>query len=189
MGFPQVKRPFASVCARSFPPRCLVSGKLSFSASLERLKQTTSFLPFDKEMLMRRLHRICVMLYLLVCAGTLCVADTTADLRSVFTFMPSPQYPPEAWWRASDGWRRIEGITVCCVSLDAKGAVTGVQIIKSSGNKALDFASTEALRHWRARLGRPGRFFDIPINFTSNHSPQAPGSNQGNLGDQPAGRH
>jgi len=27
--------------------------------------------------------------------------------------------------------------------------------------------STEALRQWRARPGKAGRFFDIPINFTS----------------------
>src|SRR6266404_4128146 len=94
--------------------------------------------------LTRRLLRICIVLYSLVCAGPLCVADTTADLRNVFTYMPTPRYPLEASERWSNGWRPIEGITVCRVSLDASGAVTAVQIIKSSGNKALDFASTEA---------------------------------------------
>lgn len=114
---------------------------------------------------MRGLLRLCFSLSLLVCASPLCVADTTKDLRHVFSFMPLPQYPPEASWRSSTGWRVIEGITVCRVSLDAQGAVTGVRIIKSSGNKTLDAASTEALRRWRGRPGRAGRFFDIPINF------------------------
>jgi protein TonB len=100
------------------------------------------------------------------CAGPPCVADTTADLRNVFTFMPSPEYPRRY---------HIEGTVLLRVSLDAQGAVTGVQILKSSGDKTLDFASTEALRHWRARPGRPGRFFDIPTNFTRyRNSPAAP---------------
>ena len=134
---------------------------------------------------MRRLLGICIMLCSLVCAGPLCVADTTADLRNVFTYMPPPQYPPEASVLRSTGWRRIEGITVCRVSLDAKGAVTAVQTIKSSGNKALDFAATEAFRKWRARPGRSGRFFDIPVNFSAeSHSPQLPG-HLGNLGHNP----
>lgn len=120
---------------------------------------------------MRGLLRLCFSLSLLVGAGPLCVADTTKDLRDVFTHMPPPQYPPEASWRSSNGWRLIEGRTVCRVSLDAKGAVTGVRIIKSSGDKTLDAASTEALRRWRGRPGRAGRFFDIPINFQGRALP------------------
>lgn len=136
-------------------------------------------------MLMRRLLGLCIMLCSLVGGAPLCVADTTADLRNVFTYMPPPRYPPGASERRSGGWRRIEGITVCRVSLDARGVVTAVQIIKSSGNKALDSAATEAFRNWRARPGRSGRFFDIPVNFSANsHSPQLPG-NLGNLGHNP----
>jgi|GEM_PF-2775929 len=134
---------------------------------------------------MRRLAGIFIMLYSLVCAGPLCVADTTADLRNVFTYMPPPQYPPEASERRSNGWRRIEGRTVCRVSLDARGGVTAVRVIESSGNKALDSAATEAFRSWRARPGRSGRFFDIPVKFLAeSHSPQLPG-NLGNLGHTP----
>lgn len=136
--------------------------------------ETVSFPPFDREMLMRRLLRIFFVVYLFVVAGSHCVADTTADLRTVFTFMPPPRYPMEAYERRSDGFRRIEGTTGCRVTLDANGAVSGVQIIKSSGNKYLDAASTEALRHWRAKPGRPGRYFNIPIIFRMNPNPPHP---------------
>ena len=114
------------------------------------------------------------MVYLFVGAGPPCVADTTADLRNVFTYMPSPRYPVEAWERRSDGFRRIEGITVCRVTLDAKGVVSGVRIVKSFGNKYLDAASTTALRDWRAKPGRPGRYFNIPINFSRGSAVPVP---------------
>jgi TonB family protein len=120
---------------------------------------------------MKGLLRLCFSFSLLVCASPPCVADTTKDLRDVFTHMPLPQYPPEASWRSSNGWRLIEGRTICRVSLHAQGAVTEVRIIKSSGNKTLDAASTGALRRWRGRPGRSGRFFDIPINFQGRALP------------------
>lgn len=134
-------------------------GKIIGLSFIGMLKLANSFLPFDREVLMRRLLRICLTLWPLLFAGPLCLADTTADLRNVFTYMPSPEYPRRY---------RIEGITVCRVYLDAQRAVTSVRIIKSSGEKTLDAASTEALRRWRGRPGRAGRFFNIPINFTFN---------------------
>jgi TonB family protein len=48
-----------------------------------------------------------------------------------------------------------------------RGAVTGVQVVKSSGSKTLDAASTEGLRIWRAKPGPPGRVVDIPISFAA----------------------
>ena len=120
---------------------------------------------------MKRLLRIFFVVYLFVGARSHCVADSTEDLRHVFTFMPSPPYPMEAYERRSNGFRRIEGTTVCRVTLDANGVVSGVRIIKSSGNKFLDAASTTALRNWRAKSGRAGRFFDIPIRFMLNPTP------------------
>jgi TonB family protein len=123
---------------------------------------------------MTRLLRIFFVVYLFVGSGPPGVADTTADLRTVFTLMPSPRYPMEAYERVSHGFQRIEGTTVYRVTLDAKGRVSGVQIIKSSRNKYLDAASTEALRNWRAKSGRPNRFFDIPIRFTTSSNPRHP---------------
>jgi TonB family protein len=98
------------------------------------------------------------------------MADTTTNLHNVFTFMPTPRYPSEAWERRSDGWRCIKGVAVVRVTLDVNGKVTTVRVIKSSGNKALDAASMEGLRRWRARPGKAGRFFDIPVNFASTSS-------------------
>src|SRR5438477_1491310 len=106
-------------------------------------------------------------------------ADTTTDLRTVFTFMPLPRYPLEAYERRSDGWRPIEGVAVVRVTLDANGKVATVQVIKSSGNKALDAVSTEALRQWRARPGKAGRFFDIPVNFNRGGSSTSSQSGDG----------
>jgi TonB family protein len=120
---------------------------------------------------MRRVLRILFAVYLFVGTQPHCVADTTTDLRNVFTFMPPPRWPMEAYERRSNGDRRIEGTTVCRVTLDASGAVRDVQIIKSSGNKYLDVASTTALREWSAKPGRPGRYFDIPIIFRLNPNP------------------
>ena len=127
---------------------------------------------------MRRLLRICVLLALPIFAKPVSVADTAADLRDVFIFMPPPAYPQEAWARRSDGLRRIEGVTLLRGTLDAKGAVTEIRIINSSGNQSLDSASVDALRRWRAKPGRAGRFFDIPFKFT-RPGPSLPGKNDG----------
>jgi len=104
-----------------------------------------------------RLLPILLVVYLIACAGPPCVAEIATDLHKIFTYMPPPEYPRRY---------HVEGTVSVRVSLDALGAVTRVHILKSSGEKTLDDASTEALRHWRARPGRPGRFFDFPVTFT-----------------------
>jgi TonB family protein len=112
--------------------------------------------------------------------ASLCIADTTTDLRKVFISMPPPQYPSDAWVRRSNGVQRLEGRTLVRVSVDASGAVIGVQIIKSSGSQILDNASVTALRRWRAKPGQAGRFYNIPVTFRENsHPPQAPVPNDG----------
>ena len=125
-----------------------------------------------------RLH-LSVLTCLLSLLASLCSADTTTNLHSVFTFMPTPRYPLDAYERRSDGWRPIEGVAVVRVTLDANGKVAALQVIKSSGNKALDAVSTEALRQWRARPGKAGRFFDIPVNFNRGGSSTSSQSGDG----------
>lgn len=112
---------------------------------------------------MRRLLRILFVVYLIASAGPPDAAGRPA--REVFTYMPLPRYPMDAWERYSNGSRRIEGKTICRLHLDAKGAVTRVEVVKSSGSAALDDASTRGLRIWRAKPGRPGRFVDVPVRF------------------------
>src|SRR5205085_12038935 len=111
-----------------------------------------------------RLQRAIISLVLLVIVAT-APADTLNRLSDVFNHMPTPRYPIDAYWRSSNGWRPIEGIAICRVTLNADGTVARVEVASSSGNKKLDLASVEALRQWRAKPGRPGRYYNIPIRF------------------------
>ena len=102
-------------------------------------------------------------------------ADTFSRLSDVFTYMPSPRYPVDAWVRTSTGSKRVEGRVICRVTLNGDGAVARVDVTKSSGSKILDHAATEALGQWRAKPGRPGRFYDIPVRFNGRDStPESP---------------
>ena len=136
-------------------------------------------MPFDNKNVVRTRLHLSVFTCLLSVLASPGSADTTTNLRSVFTFMPTPRYPLDAYERRSDGWRPIEGVAVVRVSLDVNGKVATVQVIKSSGNKALDAVSTEALRQWRARPGKAGRFFDIPVNFNRGGSATSSQSGDG----------
>jgi TonB family protein len=116
-----------------------------------------------------RLQRTIISLVLLVIVPT-APADTLNQLSDVFTYMPPPRYPVDAWLRTSTGSRRIEGRAVCRVTLNADGTVARVEIADTSGSKILDHASVEALREWRAKPGRAGRYYNIPIKFRGGGS-------------------
>ena len=107
-------------------------------------------------------------------------AGTLSRLGDVFTYMPPPRYPVDAWVRTSTGSKRIEGRVICRVTLNGDGTAAHVEVTKSSGSKVLDHAATEALGRWRAKQGRPGRFYDIPITFNGrNSTPELPVPNDG----------
>lgn len=110
-----------------------------------------------------------IFLVLLVIAAA-ASADTLKRLSDVFTHMPPPRYPLDASVRTSTGEKRIEGRTVCRVTLNADGTVTRVEIARTSGNEKLDHASIQALRQWRAKPGRAGRYYNIPIRFQDGGS-------------------
>jgi TonB family protein len=114
-------------------------------------------------------QRAIISLVLLAIVAT-APADTLNRLSDVFTYMPPPRYPVDAWVRTSTGSRRIEGRAVCRVTLNADGTIARVEVADTSGSKILDHASVEALREWRARPGRPGRFYNIPIKFNGGGS-------------------
>ena len=56
---------------------------------------------------------------------------------------PSPAYPSSA------AARKIEGTVVLTLSIDSNGKVSGVNMIQSSGNSALDRSAEQGVRHWR----------------------------------------
>jgi TonB family protein len=101
-------------------------------------------------------------------------AETLSRLSDVFTYMPSPRYPVDAWVRTSTGFQRGEGRVICRVTLNGDGAVVRVDITKSSGSKMLDHSATQALGQWRAKPGRLGRFYDIPVRFNGRDSTLEP---------------
>ena len=116
-----------------------------------------------------RWPRPLIFLVLLVSAAT-ASADTLKRLSDVFTHMPPPRYPIDASVRTSTGTKRIEGRTVCRVTLNADGTVARVEIARTSGSEKLDLASVQALRQWRAKPGRAGRYYNIPIRFQDGGS-------------------
>ena len=72
---------------------------------------------------------------------------------------PQPIYPLEA------RQKRIQGSGVWKVVVAKDGRVDSIQLIKSTGSKALDDAAEKALRQWRFE---PGLIKDIsvPVKFT-----------------------
>lgn len=116
------------------------------------------------------LRRLACLIALLVVTVATAPADTFHRRSDVFTYMPPPRYPIDATVRTSTGAKRVEGRTVCRVTLNADGTVARVEVARTSGNKKLDFASVQALRQWRAKPGRAGRYYNIPIVFRGGGS-------------------
>jgi TonB family protein len=91
-----------------------------------------------------------------------------AERKATFIRMVQPVYPLEA--RRS----RKEGTGVFRLYVDERGKVTDVAVLKSTGDKALDFESVRALQQWLARKG-VRREVDVPLHFTLHGGP--PGDN------------
>lgn len=76
---------------------------------------------------------------------------------------PAPTYPSDALAR------RLEGVVLLQVEVDAAGAVTNIQLVRTSGVKSLDDAALAAVRQWRFLPARdpatPPRRVNIPIEF------------------------
>ena len=70
-----------------------------------------------------------------------------AERKATFIRMVQPVYPLEA--RRS----RTEGTGLFRLYVDERGKVTEVAVLKSTGDKALDFESVRALQQWLARKG------------------------------------
>ncbi|MEM9219041.1 MAG: energy transducer TonB [Cyanobacteria bacterium P01_F01_bin.150] len=70
---------------------------------------------------------------------------------------PAAEYPEEALDQG------IEGEVGIVAEFDERGRVTGVRLISSSGNAALDQAALEAVRRYRFDTG--GNSGEVPINI------------------------
>jgi TonB family protein len=78
----------------------------------------------------------------------------------VWRSAPFPYYPMEARMRHEEGFVQIE------LKIGTNGNVERVEVVQSSGHKALDDAAVSALKHWRAHPQYSGQTKTQPINFT-----------------------
>jgi TonB family protein len=80
-------------------------------------------------------------------------------------FVPHPQYPYQSWSRDPVQWTRdLKGNGLYRLNIDLNtGKVSQVTIIKSTGSKILDTASTDAFKRW---VFRPGKWKEITIPTT-----------------------
>jgi TonB family protein len=88
---------------------------------------------------------------------------TEAELKAMFVRTVQPEYPREAqaFHHTGEGLFRLE--------LDERGTVTSVVALTSTGYRALDMSSLEALRRWQAKPGSK-REVDVPVRFVMGSS-------------------
>jgi len=72
---------------------------------------------------------------------------------------PFPSYPMEARLRHEQGTVRLK------VKIGPKGNVEQVQVLQSSGYKALDDAAINAVQRWKAHPQYTGQTVSLPIQF------------------------
>jgi TonB family protein len=83
-----------------------------------------------------------------------------ANSAEMWRSAPFPPYPLEA--------RRLgeEGMVRLTLGIGAKGDVTKVEVLQTSGYKLLDEAAIQAVRRWKAHPQYAGQTVSLPINFT-----------------------
>jgi periplasmic protein TonB len=72
---------------------------------------------------------------------------------------PFPPYPMEARLRHEEGMVRLK------IIIGPKGNVAQVQILQSSGHKALDDSAVNAVQRWKAHPQYAGQTVSLPIQF------------------------
>jgi TonB family protein len=78
--------------------------------------------------------------------------------RPRLIYAPPPSFPPEAYSRPGSRSGRFR------LSFNAKGNVTNIQIIQSTGNDLLGRAATDTLRRWKSAPGQEW-VATVPITF------------------------
>lgn len=105
------------------------------------------------------------MLESLAAMGALSRASSGVDSRLTPRVLvnPAPQYPRDALAR------RLSGVVLLQVEVDAAGNVIDLQVLRSSGVESLDQSALEAVRRWQflpARDPQTGpRKVNIPVEF------------------------
>lgn len=103
-----------------------------------------------------------LILFLLCYAPWLVTAQIrvtgVAGISGVAEYAPHPKYPDVALWR------RWTGTGVFRCKLPPDGAVSSVEVRKSTGYDVLDKAAIAALRQWRFKVSGT-RVVNVPIDF------------------------
>jgi TonB family protein len=73
-------------------------------------------------------------------------------------YAPAPSFPPEVSGRGVSGSGQFR------LSFDAKGKVTNVQMIQSTGNQFFDRAAINTFRQWKSAPGQEG-VVTVPVTF------------------------
>jgi TonB family protein len=105
-----------------------------------------------------------LILFLLFCTPWIATAQnsvTGRGISGVAEYAPQPKYPDVARWRRWAG----KGIFRC--KLRADGAVSSVEVRKSTGYDVLDQAAITALRQWRFKVSGT-RVVNVPVHFHMN---------------------
>jgi protein TonB len=71
------------------------------------------------------------------------IGDGSGAPGAVLTYDPRPEYPAESVRSGEDGH------VLCSLHIDARGSVTRVELLRSSGHPRLDAAAVEALSRWK----------------------------------------
>ena len=86
-------------------------------------------------------------------AGAASRVLTVRDI-SIFIYQPAPTRPIEARGLREEGLARLH--------VNQQGAITSVQILRSTGNRHYDADAVDAFRRWRTRAG-VAREIDLPL--------------------------
>jgi TonB family protein len=82
----------------------------------------------------------------------------TPSAKPRIVYAPAPSFPPEVSRSGVSGSGQFR------LTFDAKGNVTNVQTIQSTGNKFFDQATINTLRQWKSVPGREGAL-TVPVTF------------------------
>ncbi len=89
------------------------------------------------------------------------------EYKAIITMEPKPDYPIQA--RRS----KLQGSGQFRVYFGRDGRVTGIKVLKSTGQQVLDDAAMSAFRRWHAKPG-PRRELDLPISYILSRTPYRP---------------